>query len=189
MTEHFDNDIKNCISVLAKGGLILYPTDTIWGIGCDATNEKAVKKVIQLKQREESKSMIILVDRMEIIHNYVSQLPEHWKTFLHNDGPTTIIYDHAKNVAKNLVSKDGTIAIRIVKDLFCGSLIKTFNKPIVSTSANIAGKEPPKSFKDIDEKIKSGVDYIVYHRRNDLSIFPPSAIIKFNADGTIQKLR
>jgi L-threonylcarbamoyladenylate synthase len=186
----FDNDIKACITVLEAGGLILYPTDTIWGIGCDATNENAVAKIYTLKKRADEKSMVILVADEESITKYVTQ-PD-VKIFDYIKGiykPTTVIYDGAVGLAKNAVANDGSAAIRIVKDDFCKQLISAFKKPIVSTSANISGYPPPSVFTDIDVAIKNGVDYIVQHRQDDLTPSSPSAIIKWNADGSLHIIR
>lgn len=181
----FENDIEQCLQVLNSGGLILYPTDTIWGIGCDATNAEAVAKVYALKQRATNKNMIILLASEKDILQYVTQ-PD-LQIFDYIKGiskPVTVIYEGATGLADNLVGEDGTIAIRIVNDLFCRHLIKRFRKPLVSTSANISGYPPPGVFTDIDAAIKSGVDYIVQHRQDDLYIAEPSAIIKWNKDGS-----
>jgi L-threonylcarbamoyladenylate synthase len=186
----FENDIKACLQVLKNGGLILYPTDTIWGIGCDATNEAAVAKIYQLKKRADEKSMVVLVAEEATITKYITQ-PE-VKIFDYIKGiykPTTVIYEGAVGLAKNVVAKDGTAAIRIVKDEFCKLLIQHFKKPIVSTSANISGYPPPIIFTDIDAAIKNGVDYIVQHRQDDLAPSTPSAIIKWNADGSLTIIR
>jgi len=184
------NDIDECCRVLATGGLILYPTDTIWGIGCDATNEDAVKKIYQLKKREEKKSMIILVADEKEIFNYVEDPDKKIFGYLSSaKKPTTVIYEHAKNLAQNLISDDGTVAIRIVKDEFCKALITQFKKPIVSTSANISREPFPKNFADIGMAIKNGVDFIVQHRQNDLMSSQPSSIIKLNNKGEIEILR
>ena len=180
----FSTDIDECLRVLKSGGLILYPTDTIWGIGCDATNEAAVAKIYTLKERVASKSMIILLADEKDILTYVTQ-PD-LQIFDYIKGiskPVTVIYEGAIGLANNLVAEDGTIAIRIVNDEFCKHLIKRFRKPIVSTSANISGYPPPLIFNDIDAAIKNGVDYIVQHRQDDLYIAAPSAIIKWNSNG------
>ena len=185
-----DDDINECLAVLHSGGIILYPTDTVWGIGCDATNEKAVEKIFSVKKRNEEKSMIILVadekeivtytnDPNAVIYDYIKGVHK----------PTTVIYDNAKNVAANLINKDGSIAIRIVKDEFCCKLIKLFGKPIVSTSSNISGFPPASFFEDIDMEIKNGVDYIVQHRQDDLTPSVPSSIIKIGDDGKIFIIR
>lgn len=180
----FSNDIDECLRVLSNGGLILYPTDTIWGIGCDATNAAAVDKIYALKKRSNSKAMITLLADEKDILTYVTQ-PD-LRIFDYIKGiskPVTVIYDGATGLADNLVGEDGSIAIRIVNDPFCKHLIKRFRKPIVSTSANISGYPPPLIFTDIDAAIKNGVDYIVQHRQDDFEIAAPSSIIKWNKNG------
>lgn len=187
---NWQNDIDECLSVLKQGGIILYPTDTVWGIGCDAANEKAVAKIFQLKKRQDEKTMIILLADEKEISNYVSQADP--KIFDYIKGiqkPTTVIYEAAKGLAKNLINKDGSIAIRIVKDEFCKKLIRSFGKPIVSTSANLSGYPAPSVFNDIDNAIKNGADYIVQHRQDDLTEALPSAIIKLKADGSLIIIR
>jgi L-threonylcarbamoyladenylate synthase len=187
---NFNNDIDHCLKVLHDGGLILYPTDTIWGIGCDATNIAAVEKIYQLKSRPESKSMIVLLADERDILTYVAQ-PD-LRIFDYIKGiqkPTTVIYEGAAGLAKNLVATDATIAIRIVKDDFCRQLLNRFRKPIVSTSANLSGYPPPGSFADIDVEIKNGVDYIVQHRQQEITPAVPSAVIKWNNDGSLTIIR
>lgn len=186
----FDDDIKKCMSVLQNGGIILYPTDTVWGIGCDATNEKAVEKIFTIKKRNEEKSMIILVaEEKDILQftNHPDPVIFDYIKGIHK--PTTVIYQGAKNLAPNLVNKDGSVGIRIVKDVFCKELIKLFGKPIVSTSSNISGYPSPVFFEDIDIQIKSGVDYIVQHRQDDLTPSWPSTVIKLSTEGHIQIIR
>ncbi|MEP6711296.1 MAG: L-threonylcarbamoyladenylate synthase [Ferruginibacter sp.] len=185
-----DQDIEECLRVLQNGGLILYPTDTVWGIGCDATNENAVEKIYALKNRNEQKSMIILVAAETEILHYSSQ--ENFTIFDYIKGihkPVTVIYSQAKNLAKNLINSDGSVGIRIVKDEFCRNLINRFGKPIVSTSSNVSGYPPPGIFNDIDVKIKDGVDYIVQHRQDDFEIATPSTVLKINTTGEIIILR
>lgn len=185
-----DEDIKQCLQVLQSGGIILYPTDTVWGIGCDATNEKAVAKIFELKNRPDEKSMIVLLADERNITNYSSQASPKIFDYIKGVGkPTTVIYEEAKNLAPNLINKDGSIAIRIVKDEFCRRLINEFGKPIVSTSANISGYPAPALFIDIDIAIKNGVDYIVKHRQNDTTEAAPSAIVKWQADGSVILIR
>lgn len=187
---NFEIDIKECIDVLKTGGIILYPTDTIWGIGCDATNKKAVAKIFKLKKRAEQKSMIILLSRVEDIQNYGKQPSAKIKELLtRNEKPLTVIYPEAKNIAENLISSDGTIAIRVVQDLFCKALIESFGKPIVSTSANISGESSPHIFDEISTTIKNGADYIVEHRREDKSISKPSRIILWKTDDEVVVIR
>lgn len=186
----FSKDIQRSVAVLINGGLILYPTDTIWGIGCDATNEKAVNKIFFLKQRAETKSMIILLSDLNDISRYVIHPDPAILNYLSKTfQPTTAIYKNGKNVAHELINNDGTIAIRIVKEEFCSSLVNTFGKPIVSTSANISGKYPPSNFNEISEEIKNGVDYIVQHRQSDFKGARPSSIIKINDEKKIVIVR
>jgi L-threonylcarbamoyladenylate synthase len=186
----FEDDIDSCIKVLNNGGIILYPTDTVWGIGCDATNEEAVNKIYALKNRNEEKSMILLVaDEKDILLYTQQHDPIIFDYIKGVHKPTTVIYDHARNIAPNLINKDGSIGIRIAKDAFCMELIEQFGKPIVSTSSNISGYPPPPFFGDIDIEIKNGVDYIVQHRQDDLTPSSPSSVIKLSADGQVQILR
>jgi L-threonylcarbamoyladenylate synthase len=187
---YFENDIDNCLVVLRSGGLILYPTDTVWGIGCDATNQEAVERVIQLKERPLDKSMIILLSDEKEIPNYVNQ--ENLLVFDYIKGihkPATMIYNHAQHLAPNIISSDGSVGIRITNDPFCKQLLKRFGKPIVSTSSNISGFPTPGHFADIDLKIKQGVDYVVEYRQDDLQARQPSTIIKVNQDGSFRVLR
>jgi len=182
----FENDISKCLDVLKKGGLILYPTDTIWGIGCDATNMDAVKKVFELKRRPDEKSMIILVADEKEILRHVTQPDLRVFDYLRTiQKPTTVIYDGAIGLADNLVGKDGSIAIRICKDEFCRHLIKRFRKPIVSTSANISGELSPKNFSEIDEELKNHVDYVVQYRQDDKTIAAPSSLIKWEKNKAV----
>lgn len=186
----FENDIKNCLEVLNKGGLILYPTDTIWGIGCDATNKNAVAKIYSLKKRSDNKSMIILVANEKEITRYTEEAnPKIFEYLSSANKPTTVIYGCAKNIAQNLVSSDGSVAIREVKDEFCKNLISGFKKPVVSTSANVSGEPYPRSFDEISSHIKNGVDYIVQHRKHDIMHAQPSSIVKLNDKGKIEVLR
>lgn len=183
-------DIQQCLKVLEEGGLILYPTDTIWGIGCDATNEKAVTKVYELKKREDEKSMIVLLaDEKDILQYVAHPHPEIFDYIKKAEKPTTVIYEGAIGLAQNLINKDGSVGIRIVKDTFCKQLIKRFRKPIVSTSANISGMLSPSLFTEISPVIKNGVDYIVQHRQNEIKTGTPSTIIKWNVDGSLSVLR
>ncbi|WBX74530.1 L-threonylcarbamoyladenylate synthase [Tenacibaculum pacificus] len=181
--------MKEVIEVLTTGKTILYPTDTVWGIGCDATNFEAVQKIYKLKNREESKSLIILVDSIEMLKDYVENIPKEVLFFLKKiKEPTTIIYNNPIRLAINTIAIDNTIAIRVVKNKYCQSLIKEFGKPIVSTSANISGEVSPKSFEFISEKIKKGVDYIVEYDENTVNT-KPSTILKIMEDGSIITLR
>jgi len=176
----FNTDVENSLSVLQAGGLILYPTDTIWGIGCDATNASAVRRIYELKKRPESKSMIVLLADQRDLLQYVASPDLAVFDFLDAAiKPTTVIYDGAIGLADNLVSQDGTIAIRIVQETFCRHLIKRFRKPIVSTSANISNEPAPRTFADIPETIKQQVDYVVQYRQQDATIAAPSAVVRW----------
>lgn len=185
----FELDIQKCVEELNNGGIILYPTDTIWGLGCDATNEKAVKRIYHLKKREESKSMIILLANEAQLKNYTNNQNIRPMAEYNINKPLTIIYPEAKGLAKNVIAEDGTVAIRIANDAFCKELISAFGKPIVSTSANISGSASPRFYDEISEEIKSGAGYIALHRRNDVTPFTPSAIIKLLANGEFEIIR
>jgi len=186
----FEKDIEHSLTVLHDGGLILYPTDTIWGIGCDATNPDAVARVYALKQREATKSLIVLLADARDILKYTSAPDLRIFDYLNRvTKPTTVIYDGAMGFAPNLINEDGTIAIRLVDDPFCRHLIKRFRKPLVSTSANISGEPAPAFYPEIDPRIIAGVDYVVQHRRDDLTPREPSAIIRWNTDGTHTVIR
>ncbi|MBC7826972.1 MAG: threonylcarbamoyl-AMP synthase [Chitinophagaceae bacterium] len=176
----FTNDIELCLKVLEDGGLILYPTDTVWGIGCDATNASAVKKIYELKDRTETKTMIVLVAEEKDILRYVTNPDMRVFEYLQQvQKPTTIIYDGAVGLAENLVSPDGSVALRIVQDNFCRHLVKRFRKPIVSTSANISGEPAPAFFREIVHFIKQGVDYMVQYRQEDDIPRETSTIIRW----------
>lgn len=186
----FENDIVHCLEKLRVGGTILYPTDTIWGIGCDATNPAAVKKIFEIKQRSESKSLIVLMADPRDINKYVS-LPEPYifeylQTLIR---PTTVIYEGAVGLAENLVGADGSVAIRIVKEDFCKHLIKRFGRPIVSTSANISGRDAPANFNDISFEIRKSVNYVVEYRQSDEAPASASTVVRFNSRGELQVLR
>jgi L-threonylcarbamoyladenylate synthase len=186
----FDNDITNCLAAINNSGIILYPTDTIWGIGCDATNAAAIQRIYQLKKREEKKSMIILVDNENMIEQYVSCPSEKILSFLsQQEKPTTAIFDKAINLPEIIINQDRTIAIRITTDEFCRSLIQQLKKPLISTSANISGEPYPQSFSEVSEHIKKGVDYIVEHRQDDRSPSKPSSIIRLNENNKIEFIR
>jgi L-threonylcarbamoyladenylate synthase len=189
MENNFEKDITEAIAVLRNGGLILYPTDTVWGIGCDATSAEAVKKIFSLKQRAREKSMIALVaDQRDILRFIANPDPAIFEYLEQITKPTTVIYPGAIGLAENLVAGDGSIAIRIVEDEFCKHLIKRFRKPIVSTSANFSGEEAPKFFADIRPEIKQGVDYVVHHRQDDLTPAQPSAVVKWKS-GVVTVIR
>jgi L-threonylcarbamoyladenylate synthase len=190
MLPEIKNEIKNCLEVLKKDGTILYPTDTIWGIGCDATSQKAVEKIYYLKKRVESKSLIILLADIKEITNYVETFPGIARDLMKKvDRPLTIIYPNAKNLAKNVIAEDNSIAIRIVKNEFCKNLIRTFGKPIISSSANISGEQTPMIFKCISKEIIDHVDYVVNLYQDVLREVKPSRIIKLKANGEFQIIR
>lgn len=182
-------EINKALQVLKEGGLILYPTDTVWGIGCDATNPEAIKKVYQLKQREDSKVLICLVADDRMLKKYVKEVPFAAQSILEvTDKPTTIIYDEPQNLAVNLVPENNTIAIRIPDDDFCYWLSRKLNGPIVSTSANISGQPTPKSYKEIAPEVLKGVDYVVNLHR-DKVCDKPSSIIKLSNSGVVKIIR
>jgi L-threonylcarbamoyladenylate synthase len=184
------NDVKKALEVLKSGGIILYPTDTIWGIGCDATNVSAVEKIYQLKQRADSKSMLVLVDSANMLYDYLSEIPPMAFDLIElSTKPITIIYPKAKNLASNLVAADGSIGIREVKHAFCQNLIKALGRPIVSTSANISGQPHPKSYIEIDKSISEGVDYIVPKQYEESSQPKPSSIVQLGLRGEIKVIR
>jgi len=184
-----EGDIQKCLDVLKDGGLILYPTDTIWGIGCDATNEKAVEKVYRLKKRSDEKALIVLVaDERDVMQHVAGPDLSLFDFLATTTKPTTVIYDGAIGFANNLVGNDGSIAMRICNDEFCRHLLKRFRKPIVSTSANISGMPSPKTFKDISDEIRVGVDYIVQYRQDDETPTQPSTLIKWD-NGKVMVLR
>jgi len=185
-----NDEIKKVVQVLRNGGVILYPTDTIWGIGCDATNEAAVAKVYEIKKRVDSKAMLILLDDAKFLHGYVETVPDIAFSLIEvADKPTTIIYDNAQRLAENLIAEDGSIGIRVTSDEFCRRLIEKFGKAIVSTSANISGKPSPANFSEISNDIKNAVDYIVTHRQNENMKAKPSSIIKLGVGGQISIIR
>ncbi len=182
-------EIENAITVLKRGGIILYPTDTVWGIGCDATNPDAVDKVFKLKQRSDEKSLICLVNDFRMLNEYVENVPEvAYDILKYAKKPTTIIYDDPIRVAENIIAEDNSLAIRVTKDEFCKKLIQRFRRPLVSTSANISGGKTPQSYAEIDPLILEGVDYVVNLQHNSKS-GKPSAIIKLKNDGSVKVIR
>jgi L-threonylcarbamoyladenylate synthase len=185
-----EEELQNALEVLRKGGTILYPTDTVWGIGCDARNKEAVAKVFKIKQRAEYKSMVTLVCDEKMLNRYVKEVPEvAWDLIEAADSPLTIIYPGARMLAENVVAADGSAGIRLVKDPFCRDLIHKFGKPIVSTSANISGENAPTSFNDIKIDILNNVDYIVNLRKNEGNDTKPSTIIKVDLNGEFKIIR
>ncbi|MCM4168770.1 Threonylcarbamoyl-AMP synthase [Arenibacter antarcticus] len=182
-------EVHQCLDILSNGGLILYPTDTVWGIGCDATNEAAVAKIYALKKRTNTKTMICLVGNDFMLEQHVTKVPDLAYDIMDlASKPTTIVYESPKGIAKNLVTNDNTLAIRVATDTFCQNLIKRFKKPIVSTSANIAGEATPTCFKEISKEILKGVDYIVNLERDKIKT-TPSSIILLGNDGTVKVIR
>ncbi|WP_456378213.1 L-threonylcarbamoyladenylate synthase [Lutibacter sp.] len=182
-------EINNALEVLNQSKTLLYPTDTVWGIGCDATCENAVATVFKIKQRSESKSLIVLVANIEMLKKYVDSISEEVENLLKKPiKPTSIIYNNPKRLAKNVIASDNTVAIRIVQNTFCKQLITAFGKPIVSTSANISGNPTPKSFKEIDQPILDSVDYIVNLHREEVNA-KSSTIIKVGGNGELIVLR
>jgi len=183
-------DIKEACRIMNEGGVILYPTDTIWGIGCDATNPEAVRRVYEIKQRADSKAMIVLVDSPVKVDFYVDDVPEvAWDLIELTEKSLTIIYSGARNLAPNLLAEDGSVGIRVTTEKFSHQLCQRFRKAIVSTSANISGQPSPGNFNDISDVIKSSVDYIVSYRQDDLSRPAPSGIIKLDKGGVIKIIR
>lgn len=185
-----EDDIRNAVEVLRKGGVILYPTDTVWGIGCDATNAEAVKRVYEIKRRDDSKALICLVDSDARLQRYVRNVPDvAWQLIDAVVKPTTIILDNAVNLAPNLIANDGSIGIRITKEPFSHELCYRFQKALVSTSANISGEPAAQNYGDISEEILNAVDYVCYSRRQEHKPHTPSSIIKLTADGEVTVIR
>ena len=185
-----DKEIQQCVAVLKKGGTILYPTDTIWGIGCDATNFRAVEKIYKIKKRLETKSLIILIDEQSRLISYVKEIPSiTWDLMKNVERPLTIIYPNARNLPKNVIGEDHSIAIRVVKNEFCIRLIREFGKPIVSSSANFSGEPAPLVFRCVSENVKSSVDYVVNLYQDVLQEVKPSRIIKLKENGEFNIIR
>lgn len=183
-------DIKKACQVMADGGVILYPTDTIWGLGCDATNPEAVRRVYEIKQRADSKAMLVLVDTAVKVDFYVDDVPDvAWDLIELTDKPLTIIYSGARNLAANLLAEDGSVGIRVTQEKFSHQLCQRFRKAIVSTSANVSGQPSPANFSEISEEIKSMVDYVVSYRQEDVSRPTASSIIKLGKGGVIDIIR
>ena len=181
-------EIENALEVLSNGGIILYPSDTIWGIGCDATNDKAVKKIFELKKRAKSKALIILIAEYANMYKLLDQVSPNAYQYMNESKPTTVIFDNIKNISSHVMAEDGSAAVRLVKDKFCENLILKLGQPLVSTSANISGRENPKKFCDISKELKDNVDYIVNLRREAI-MDTPSSIIKLYSNGKINKIR
>lgn len=185
-----NEEIKKACQVLREGGVILYPTDTIWGIGCDATNEDAVRRVYEIKQRLDSKAMLVLVDSPVKVDFYVQDVPDiAWDLIELADKPMTIIYSGARNLAKSLLAEDGSVGIRVTNEQFSQRLCQQFRKALVSTSANISGQPSPTCFAEISEEIKQAVDYVVDYRREETGGSKPSSIVKLEKGGVITVIR
>ncbi len=184
-----NTEVHNAFEVIKNGGIILYPTDTVWGIGCDSTNAEAVAKIYALKQREESKSMIVLMNGEKMMYNVFKDIPEvAWQIWDISEKPTTLILDNPRNVAPNIIAEDKTLGVRLVKEPFCFKLMERMKKPLVSTSANISGQPTPIAFKDISPEILKGVDYVVnlYHEK---IAGKPSTVIKLSNDSQVKIIR
>ena len=182
-------EIESCLEVLNSGGIILYPTDTVWGIGCDASNASAISKIYELKRRPDSKSMLCLVASDAMLERHVEKVPDLAYDLMDlAEKPVTIVYDRPKYIAKNLISSDNTLAIRVTRDEFCRNLISRLKSPLVSTSANLAGQPTPGSFSEISEDILKGVDYVVNLKREGAQA-SPSSIIKLSTDGRVKVIR
>lgn len=185
-----DDQVRKAGLIILEGGTILYPTDTIWGLGCDATNPDAVQKVYQIKQRSDKKSMLVLMDGTSMLSEYLERIPDQASELIAStEKPVTIIYPGARNFAFNLIGKDGSIGIRITLDPFCRNLLKFTGRPIVSTSANLSGTPSPGTFKGIDVHIQKKVDFIVKWRQDESVSFAPSSILKMDLQGRITVLR
>lgn len=184
------DDIKKAIEVMKNGGVILYPTDTVWGIGCDATNAEAVAKVYKIKHRDDSKALICLVDSPVRLQRYVRNVPEvAWQVMELATKPTTVIFDNAVNLALNLIAEDGSIGMRVTQEDFSKELCYRFQKPIVSTSANISGEPAAENYKDISEELLNSVDYVCYSRRQEKKPHTPSSIIRIKVNGEVEIIR
>lgn len=183
-------DIQNCLNTLREGGIILYPTDTVWGIGCDASNPQAIQKIYDLKGRSSSKALITLVGSEVMLERTVINMPEiAWDLIESANRPLTLIYDEVKGIAPNAIAEDGSCGIRLTKDTFCQQLIQRLGKPIISTSANVSGEETPKDFRSISDTILKGVDFVVNYRQNEATSQKSSNIIKLKNNGEIKIIR
>jgi len=183
-------EIIKALEVLRSGGIILYPTDTVWGLGCDATDENAVKRIFEIKKRADAKAMLVLIDNPGKLQSYVDEVPDiAWDLIEMAEKPLTIIYPQARNLASNLVAEDKSIGIRITKEEFSRKLCAQFRKPIVSTSANVSGEPTPSNFSQISNEIKAAVDYVVDFRQNDISQPKPSSIIKLGKGNLFKLIR
>ena len=190
MNSEYGDDIMNALRVLRAGGVILYPTDTIWGLGCDATNALAVRKIFDIKQRDDSKSLIILVNSVSMLERYVVNPPEVAMQMAElSQKPLTIVYDRGRSLAEGVASADGSVGVRICSEPFCDELINAFRKPIISTSANISGTEAPALFDEISEEVINAADYVCLYRQYDRSRLPASSVIRVSGNGAVKILR
>jgi len=190
MKNEFGDDIRNALKTLRAGGVILYPTDTVWGLGCDATNSEAVKKIYSIKQRAANKSLIILVNSPSMLTRYVDNPPEVALQLAElTESPLTIVYDRGRSLAEGVASADGSVGVRICADPFCDELITAMRKPLVSTSANISGSDAPAIFDEISEELKRSVDYVCLWRQDDQSRAKASSVIKVSGNGVVKILR
>jgi L-threonylcarbamoyladenylate synthase len=186
----FEEDIRESLNTLRNGGIILYPTDTVWGLGCDSTNPSAVEKIFKIKLREENKSLLVLVNSELMIDRYVTEVPEiAYELLSVSDSPLTIIYPGGRNLAPGVCADDGSVGIRVCIDEFCNELINRFRKPIISTSANLSGKSSPGNFSEIEESLIEKVDYVVKYRQDDRQKHSASPVIKIGLNGTIKIIR
>lgn len=190
MEQNIREEVKKAVNIMRQGGVILYPTDTVWGLGCDATNSNAVARIYEIKRRAESKALIVLTDSMTRTERYVENIPDiAWDLVDAADKPLTIIYDKARGLARNIIAEDGSIAIRVTHEIFSRALCETMRVPIVSTSANVSGENTPSNFADIAKEIIDSVDYVVKYRQNETSRPSPSSIIKLSAGGVVKVIR
>lgn len=190
MADTFNEDLRCAVEVMRRGGVVLYPTDTVWGIGCDATNAEAVRRVYEIKRRAESKALIVLVDSMAKLSGCVREVPDMaWSLVELADKPLTIIYDGARNLAGNLIAEDGSVAIRVTEERFSKALCERMRVPVVSTSANVSGEPTPKNFSEISQAIVGAVDYVVRYRQDDTAKPNPSSIIKLGINGEVKVIR
>lgn len=190
MKNEFGTDLSAALKVLRSGGVILYPTDTVWGLGCDATNAMAVKRIFEIKQRAENKSLIILVNSVAMLERYVSNPPEVALEMAElSERPLTVVYDSGKSLAEGVASADGSVGVRVCTEPFCDALIDALRKPLVSTSANISGSSAPAIFDEISEEVKAAVDYVCLWRQDDRSRARPSSVIKVSGNGVVKILR
>jgi L-threonylcarbamoyladenylate synthase len=190
MKNEFGTDLAAALKVLRAGGVILYPTDTVWGLGCDATNAKAVQRIFEIKQRSENKSLIILVNSVAMLERYVASPPEVALEMAElSERPLTVVYDTGKSLAEGVASADGSIGARVCSEPFCDALIDALRRPLVSTSANISGTTTPAIFDEISEEVKAAVDYVCLWRQDDRSRARPSSVIKVSGNGIVKILR